>query len=113
MCSDEKIRLAFRQYGPTILGLLVVFFVAHDIFGTHGFLAMRRTQNEIKKVQTNIEHLKQQNGELSQEVKDLKSDPRAIEKLAREGLGLAKSGEIIIKIPQSQLPPSQDSATKP
>jgi cell division protein FtsB len=38
-------------------------------------------------------------------VKDLKTDPRAIEKIAREELILARPGEIIIKIPQSQLLP--------
>ena len=42
---------------------------------------------------------------LEQAVKDLKTDPRAIEKIAREELILARPGEIIIKIPQSQLLP--------
>ncbi|GAC1673500.1 MAG: hypothetical protein NVS9B4_27930 [Candidatus Acidiferrum sp.] len=112
MGNEEKTRTAFRQYGPSLLALLAVIFVAHDIFGTHGYLAMRRTQDQIKKVRSNLNQLNKQNNELGQEVKDLKSDPRAIEKLAREGLGLAKTGEIIIKIPPSQLPP-EDSASKP
>jgi cell division protein FtsB len=39
---------------------------------------------------------------LSYEVKALKSDPHKIESIARDELGLAKPGEVIIKIPQSQ-----------
>ena len=74
----------------------------HDIFGTHGYLAMRRTKREIAKVQYDIARLNQENSELSYEVKALKSDPHKIESIARDELGLAKPGEVIIKIPQSQ-----------
>jgi cell division protein FtsB len=101
-----------RQYGATLLGLLLLALVVHDIFGTHGYLAMRRTQQEIKKVKTDIEQLNKENVRLEDEVKDLKSDPRKIEKIARDELGLAKPGEVIIKIPQSQQLPS-DPAARP
>jgi cell division protein FtsB len=35
-------------------------------------------------------------------VRELKTDPHKIEKIARDELGLAKPGEVIIKIPLSQ-----------
>jgi cell division protein FtsB len=76
--------------------------IVHDVFGTHGFLAMRRTQSEIKKVKADLDQLSKENATLEQEVKDLKSDPRLIEKIARDDLGLARPGEIIIRIPQEQ-----------
>ena len=84
----------------------------HNIFGTHGYLAMRRTQNEIKKVQTGLDQLNKENLDLEQEVKELRTDPHKIEKIARDELGLARPGEVIIKIPQSQRLP-QDSSVKP
>lgn len=98
----EGARAFLRHYGATLLGLLLFALVVHDIFGTHGYLAMRRTQQEIKKVKADIEQLNKENMQLEDEVKDLKSDPRKIEKIARDELGLAKPGEVIIKIPQSQ-----------
>ena len=101
-----------RQYGATLLGLLLFALIVHDIFGTHGYLAMRRTQLEIQKVKASIEQLNKENVQLEDEVKDLKSDPRKIEKIARDELGLAKPGEVIIKIPQSQQRP-QDPVSKP
>jgi cell division protein FtsB len=100
--AEEKIRSLMRQYGRGLLGLLVLVMFVHDLFGTHGFLAMRRTQNEIKKVRAAIEQLGKENAALAQEVKDLNTDPRLIEKIARDDLGLARPGEIIIRIPQAQ-----------
>jgi cell division protein FtsB len=46
--------------------------------------------------------LSKENAALAQEVKDLNTDPRLIEKIARDDLGLARPGEIIIRIPQGQ-----------
>lgn len=100
--TEEKIRSLMRQYGRGLLGLLLLVMAVHDVFGTHGFLAMRRTENEIKKVKAGLEALSKENAALAQEVKDLNSDPKLIEKIARDDLGLARPGEIIIRIPQGQ-----------
>jgi cell division protein FtsL len=100
--AEEKIRSLVRPYGRGLLGLLLLVMMVHDVFGTHGFLAMRRTQNEIRKVKANLDALRKENAALAQEVKDLNSDPRLIEKIARDDLGLARPGEIIIRLPQGQ-----------
>jgi cell division protein FtsB len=112
MEANEKIRSVLRQYGRALLGLLVLVLVVHDIFGTHGYLAMRRTQSEIKKVEADLDQLNKENLQLEQEVKELKTDPHKIEKIARDELGLARPGEVIIKIPQSQQLP-QNSTVRP
>ena len=112
MNPGEKVQPFLRQYGRVLLGLLVLVLVVHDIFGAHGFLVMRRTQQEIKKVNAELDQLNRENLQLEQEVKELKTDPHKIEKIARDELGLAKPGEVIIKIPRSQQLPS-DSIVKP
>ena len=78
--------------------------VVHDIFGPHGYLVMRRKQQEIQKVNQQLDKLNKENATLEQNAKDLKSDPQTIRKIAREELGLAKPGEIIIKLPAQTLP---------
>lgn len=108
---QEKLAALLKRHGRELLGLLVLVMIVHDVFGTHGFLAMRRTQREIKKVQANLDKLSKENEALAQEVKDLKTDPRLIEKIARDDLGLARPGEVIIRIPQGQ-ELEQDPATK-
>ncbi len=102
----------WQQYGRGLLGLFLLALLVHDVFGAHGFLAMRRTRAEIERVQKDINRINKENIQLAEEVKELKSDPRAIEKIAREDLGLAKDGEVIIKIPQERQP-EQYSPAKP
>jgi cell division protein FtsB len=102
LSAEEKLRSLLQHYGRGLLGLLIAVMIVHDVFGTHGFLAMRRTQSEIRKVKADLDQLSKENATLEQEVKDLKTDPRLIEKIARDDLGLARPGEIIIRIPQEQ-----------
>jgi len=111
MAIQEKWSVWWAQYGRAVLGICVFGLFLHDIFGTHGYLAMRRTKQDIERVQGEIARLNQENAELSEEVKALKTDPRKIESIARDELGLAKPGEVIIKIPKDQQ--LKTSARKP
>ena len=101
-----------ERHGRVLLGLFVALLFVHDIFGAHGYLSMRAHPGRHQESRSEIRTLNKENAALEQAVKDLKTDPRAIEKIAREELILARPGEIIIKIPQSQLLP-QALATKP
>jgi cell division protein FtsL len=108
MPEQTKLATLWSQYGRSILILCVFALFLHDIFGAHGFVAMRRTKREIERVQSDINRLAKENAELSDEVKSLKTDPHKIESIARDELGLAKPNEVIIKIPQSQQSQSQN-----
>ena len=94
----------WRAYGRVVLVIFVVVLLVHDVWGTHGFLAMRRKQQEIQKVSRALDKLNKENALLEQDVQDLKSDPQTIRKIAREELGLAQPGEIIIKLPAPEQP---------
>src|ERR1035441_7669079 len=98
----------FRRNLRTILGLAILALATHDVFGPHGFLAMRQTQQAIQRDIADIQKLDKENQALSDEVTSLKTDPRLIEKIAREDMGLAKPGELIFK-----LPAGQDDSPKP
>jgi cell division protein FtsB len=84
-----------------ILGLALLALILHDVFGTHGFLAMLRTQKEIKQIRQQIGKINAENKSLSNEVNALETDPKAIERIAREDMGLARPGELIYKLPDS------------
>jgi cell division protein FtsB len=71
-----------------------------DIFGTHGVLAMRQSQLQAAEIRKKIDQLDSENQKLQDRVKSLKTDPTAIEKIAREEMGLARPGEYIFKIPE-------------
>jgi cell division protein FtsB len=94
----------FRQNAWRILAFALLALMVHDIFGAHGFVAMRRTQKEIDQIREQIGRLNQENKSLATQINSLKSDPNAIERIAREEMGLARPGEMIFKLPDSAKP---------
>jgi len=102
MNADSQWKAALKRLASGLLALLVIVLVVHDVFGTHGYLAMRRTQNEINKVNADLDRLNKENVELQIEVKDLGTDRQTIEKIARDELGLVKPNEVVVKAPESQ-----------
>ncbi len=91
-------RSFWSRHAGEILGVALLALAIHDVFGAHGFLAMRRTQKEMEQLRADIARLNQENGALAGQVKSLQTDPRAIERLARD-MGMARPGEIIFKLP--------------
>jgi cell division protein FtsB len=101
----------WSRHAREILGVALLAFAVHDVFGAHGFLAMRQTQKEIEQLRTDITRLDHENGALAGQVKSLKTDPKTIERVARD-MGMAKPGEIIFKLPPAAATP-QASHPKP
>jgi cell division protein FtsL len=101
----------WNAHGRNLLVLFVALLLVHDVFGTHGYLAMRQKQQEIHKVGSVLDRLNKENALLEQDVQDLKSDPQTIRKIAREELGLAQPGDIIIKLPAPE--PAAPAPVKP
>lgn len=89
----------WRRHILKILGLALLALAIHDVFGEHGYLAMRRSQKQIEGLRGEIERLNRENQQLAEHVNALKTDPDTIEKIAREEMGLAKPGEMIFKLP--------------
>jgi cell division protein FtsB len=80
---------------------LVVGFallLLQDIFGTHGVLAMRRTQLQAREVQQEIDRLNEENRKLQNRVQHLKSDPATLEGIARDEMHLKRPGEYVFPI---------------
>jgi len=98
----------WSRYARVILGSAILLLGIHDILGPHGFLAMRRTQKEMDQLRSDVDKLNKENNELADDAKSLKSDPQAIERIAREDMGLARPGEMIFKLP----PPAEESPKK-
>ena len=94
-----QMREFLRRNASLFLAAALVLLLLQDVFGTHGVLAMRRAQKEAAHVQQEIDRVNAENRELQDKVKALKSDPQAIERIAREEMGLARPGEYIFKIP--------------
>jgi cell division protein FtsB len=103
----------FRRAAVLALVLVFLALLVHEIFGEHGYLALRRQKKELQSLQQQILKLQQENQELEKQIESLKSDPKAIEKLAREQMRLARPGEVIYVLPEKdQKPENPASASK-
>lgn len=100
MGVERSVQSFVQRYGRVLMGLAVLALLVHDVFGKHGYLELRRTKQEISKVQLDLDRLNKENTDLAEEVKALQTDPKKIEQLARDEMGLAKEGEVIIRMPQ-------------
>lgn len=105
--SREGAGSFFRKNARQILALAFFALLVHDVFGPHGFIAMRRTQKEIDQIREQIAKVNDENKSLTDEVNALKTDPQSIERIAREEMGLARPGEVIFKVPESPEPQKQ------
>jgi cell division protein FtsL len=103
--SPSEAAKYLRRNTRQILVLALFALLVHDIFGTHGFIAMRRTQMEIEQVREQIGKVNAENKSLTEQVNSLKTDPKSIERIAREEMGLARPGEMIFKLPDSPKQP--------
>jgi cell division protein FtsB len=93
------------------LALGLALLLLQDVFGNHGVLAMRRSQQEAREVQRQINQINEENRQLEERVKALKTDPQAIERIAREEMGLARPGEYIFRLPPGSGGASAPAAT--
>jgi cell division protein FtsB len=105
--SPAEIAAYARRNARQILGLALFALLVHDVFGPHGFIAMRRTQMEIEQVREQIGKMNDENKSLTNQVNSLKTDPKSIERIAREEMGLARPGEMIFRIPETPAPASK------
>lgn len=89
-----------RKLGTAAIGVLTVWMFIHVMFGPNGMVVYQQKRAEYHKLQQDIEVLQKENQRYSQQVKALKSDPKAIEKAAREELRYARPGEVVYVVPQ-------------
>jgi cell division protein FtsB len=94
-----KSEAGLRKKAATLASVILVFaLVVGSLFGDRGFLQLVRHQQRTAALAREIEELGAENRRLAGEIAALRSDPRAIERLAREELGLSRPGEVVFLI---------------
>jgi cell division protein FtsB len=112
MKQSPRLNVRYQRAAILALALLCVVLVVHEIFGSHGFLALRRERQDYDALQLKIQELQKENQQLEGQIKSLKTDPKAIEKMAREQMGLARKGEIIFTLPDKNAQKDQSVTAK-
>ncbi len=101
-----------RRIATAAVIMAALMFGYHAIFGENGISVYEQRRAEDRAVQKRIGELQKENARLSQQVKELKSDPDAIEREARERLHYARPGEVIWTEDQPQGSPQTAQPTK-
>jgi cell division protein FtsB len=91
-----------RAWMPAASAVVILSLLVLGLAGDNGYVERRAQRQQIEALADEIEHLRQENLQLGQTVKSLRSDPQAIEELARERLRLGRPNEVIITLPRDE-----------
>jgi cell division protein FtsB len=91
--------LSLRRKAAALASFLaLIALVVGSLFGDRGMLDLINQRERADRLQVEIQELRTENGRIASEIEALRRDPRAIERIAREELGLARPGETVFVI---------------
>jgi cell division protein FtsB len=89
------VRIALGVFGLLTIGVLVL-----AVFNDKGVLQVHGQSKKLTAIEGDVNALDAENKQLTKEIQALRTDPTAIERLAREELKLVKPGEIVLVSPE-------------
>jgi cell division protein FtsB len=87
-----------RTAGTAALAVVALCIM---VYGAQSLTRVLQIRREVQGLERQIAGLRAETAELQASVAKLRSDPDAIEKLAREVLGFVKPGDRVLKLPPS------------
>jgi cell division protein FtsB len=110
----ERVYLLRTRLATGAVAILAVWLFMHVTFGANGMVVYRTKRTEYQDLQKQIGQLQNENDHYSEQISQLKSDPKRIEKEAREQFHYARAGEVVY-VSREPAPPQQpavNSASK-
>lgn len=101
MVRDERGRseVGLRKKAAILASIIVVIgLLVGSLFGDRGLLQLVSQRERAESLAREIEQLRADNSRLAAEIRALRTDPSAIERIAREELGLVRPGETVFVI---------------
>jgi cell division protein FtsB len=98
---------SWRPAGTAVAVGLALLLMFHVVNGRNGLTVWHQKRAEDKQLQQEMKRLEQENARLRERVEQMKSNPDAIAREARDKLHYAKPNEVIVALPlQEQAQPS-------
>jgi cell division protein FtsB len=104
-----------RRLATLGVAVFTGWLFVHVMFGANGMVIYRGKKAEYQGLQKEVEGLQKENDRYSGQIKALKTDPKTIEKEAREQLQYARPGEVVYVAPApapAAPPPATHAARK-
>jgi cell division protein FtsB len=95
-----------RKAVSLALFLILAASALNALFGDRGLLVLLKVRQEIEALDQEIAMLRAENQMILEEIRSLKTSPLAVERLARENLGLVKPGEVVLLIRETEVGPT-------
>ena len=99
-----------RKLATAGVALFACLLAVHVVAGPNGLFTYQQKRAEYRKLEKEVQQLQLENERVSQQIESLKSDPKAIEKEAREQLRYARPGEAVYTLPSQPKPEAAPSA---
>ena len=102
---DPDVELGRKLRRQAMLFILYSFFIAGlvaALVGKGGLLDLLRLHGDLGTARAELLEQQRRVEQLRFQVERLRSDPAALERVAREKLGLAKPGEVVFLLPPSE-----------
>jgi cell division protein FtsB len=80
-------------------GVLTVIFVISFVFSDRGISELQRSRRRVDALRSDIHSLEVENARLRNDIESVKRSTFAVERIAREELGMARKGETVYMLP--------------
>jgi len=91
----ERLYGVRRRIATTAVALITIWLFVHVMLGPNGMVVYRSKRAEYQDLHKQIQGLQSENAKFSDQIQQLKTDPKRIEKEAREQFHYARPGEVV------------------
>jgi len=88
-----------RRLATVGVAAITVWLLLHVMFGANGMVVYRQKRADYQTLRQEIDQLQKENNHYTGQIKALETDPKTIEKEAREQLHYARPGEVVYVAP--------------
>ena len=83
-----------------VAGILAVIFVSSFFFSGRGTSELQQARKRVDDLHADIRRLEGDNARLRGEIDSVRRSTYAVERIAREELGMSKHGEVVYLLPK-------------
>jgi cell division protein FtsB len=97
--EERSGEISLRRKAATLGSIIaLVALIVGALFGDRGLLHLIEQRHRTEVLALELGALQAENASLTMEIAALRSDPRAIERIAREELGMLRPGETVFLV---------------